>query len=334
VNPPIAEQPPLVAPDRPRDRKGGLPFGLIAAVFLTLLVIGFAVALVIHRRYVGFERVAARHVPPDTSLALRWDVEKVSLFEPTRRFLLPLVDATRGDKPAESRRERLSKAAGVEIGRDLREVVVLFGPAPGDWAVVFGGSFPAGDVTRPVLGVLEAEGARADGPSRIATPDGFLLSRAPDGVFVLAGNSARLEAALPAREPPPAIPRVGAGALVLHPDRGGLPSGTADVLRPLGEVSEVVAQAEWGKPLRVDVTLRYRGQPPADVAERVRAAFGVLFGADAPRLERFFGRLKVESAGNQAVRVRLSLDDPALQHAAARAAQAIVSGLALRPALD
>jgi hypothetical protein len=335
VNPPLAESPPLAAPPRARDRKGGLSFGIVAAVFLGLLAVGFTVALVIHRRYVGFERVAARHIPADTSLAMRWDVEKVALFEPTRRFLLPLFDATRGEAPSgETRRERLSRAAGLEIGRDLREAVVLFGPAPGDWAVVLAGSFPTGDLLKPLLGALEHEGARSGGPNRITTPGGLIVSRAADGAFVLAGNASRLDATLVSRDPPPAVPRIGAGALVLHPNRPGLPAGAAEVLAPLGDVTEVVGQAEWGNPLRVELTLQFRHEPPPDIGERVRRSLALLWGPEAARLEQRFGPPQLQSAGNQAVRVRLALDDVALQHAADRAARAVVSGLALRPVLD
>ena len=338
MDPSLAETPVLISGATQRDRSGGLPFWVIALGFVTLLGLGLTLAFVIHSRFVGFERIAARHVPADTTLALRWDVEKVSLFEPTRRFLLPLFDATPAAAPATpsagTRRSRLASAAQLEIGRDLREAVLLFGPEPGDWAVVLAGSFPKGDLSGSILGTLQSEGARAAGSGRIQTPSGMLFARAPDGAFVIAANQVRLEAALRAQEPPASIPRLGAGALVLHPDRGGLPPGAKEVLEPLGPVTEVLAQAEWGSPLRVDVTFRFPEAPPADAAERIQVAFERLFGPDAARLQQRFGRLKLQPAGNRAVRVRLLLDDPALMIAADRAARAVVSELALRPALD
>ncbi|HEY3501012.1 MAG TPA: hypothetical protein VGK73_40240 [Polyangiaceae bacterium] len=327
----LAEAPPRALVS---DRKGALSFGVVATVFASLLGIGLALGLVIHSRYVGFERVVAKHVPADATLALRWDIEKVSLFEPTRRFLLPLFDATGANEPGLApRRDRLSKAAKLEIGRDLREVLVLFGPNPGDWAVAFGGSFPAGDLTRPLLGALEAEGARAAGPGRIVTPQGFLLARADDGVFVLASNAARLEATLPSHAPPEEIQRTGAGSLRVLPERKGLPPGAGELLDGIAPM-QVTGQAEWGNPLRVDLTLRFPGDLPPDLGARVRRALGSLLGTDLDRLEQRFGRFEVQPAGNQAARVRVSLDDTALERVADRAARLVATELALRPALE
>jgi hypothetical protein len=333
MNPPLAESAPLVP--LVRDRKGGLPFGVVALVFVALLAIGLTVASFIHGRYVGFERVAARHVAPDAAFVLRWDVEKVSLFEPTRRFLLPLLDANAPAGATETRRERLTRAANLQVSRDLREVLVTFGPNAGDWAVVLAGSFPKGDVMHAVGGALQTEGVRSAGPSRVATANGVQLGRSEDGAFILAGNETRFDATLPSRAIPSTIERLGAGSFFLVPQRGGgLPTGAADVLAPLGDVAEVTGRADWGSPLRVELRLRYRGEPPADIDARVQRSLQGLFGADLARLEQRFGRFHAQPAGSSTVKVRLSLDDTALEQGADRAARAVLSGLALRPALD
>jgi len=336
VNPPLAESSPLGAPGLVPDRKGGISFRLVALVFAVLLALGLTLALVIHRRYVGFERIATRHIPPDTALALRWDVEKVSLFEPTRRFLLPLLDATRaGAPPGETRRERMSRAAKLEVGRDLREVVVLFGPGAREWAVVFAGSFPDGDLVTPLLGALAPEGARAAGERGILTPDGYAFGRADDGAFVLASSSARLDAVLTPRAIPTGIARTGAGSLLVHTDEQvGLPAGAAELFAPLGELREVTAEAQWGNPLRIELALHFRHDPPTDLPARVHRAFKGLLGPDLARLEQRFGALTLQRAGNREVRIRLRLDDLALERAADRASRAVVSGLALRPVLE
>lgn len=316
------------------DRKGGLPFGLVALVFVTLLAAGLTLAWYIHGRYVGFERVVAQHVTPDAALVVRWDVEKVSLFEPTRRFLLPLLDATRSPSAGgATRRERLSQSAKLEIGRDLREVLVLFGPSPGDWAVVFGGSFPKGELTRPIQSALEGEGTREEA-GRITSPDGLALGRAEDGAFVLASSAARLAATLPARTAPEQIRRTGAGSFIAKSESAGLPEGGAALLSALGPVERVTGEATWGSPLRVTLTLHFRGDPPADARQRVQTALARLLGEDLARLEQRFGRFEVHPAGNHALELRFSLDDTALEHAADRAAEAVLSGLALRPALE
>jgi hypothetical protein len=332
MNPPLAESAPLVP--LVRDRKGGLPFGVVALVFVALLAIGLTVASFIHGRYVGFERVAARHVAPDAAFVLRWDVEKVSLFEPTRRFLLPLLDANAPSGVTETRRERLTRAANLQVSRDLREVLVTFGPNAGDWAVVLAGSFPKSDVMPAMGSALHAEGVRSAGPSRLATTTGVQLARAEDGAFLVAGSEASLAATLPSRAIPPSIERLGAGSFILVPGRGGLPAGAAEVLAPLGDLAEVTGRADWGSPLRVELTLRYRGAPPADIDARVQRALQALFGPDFARLEQRFGRFRAKPAGNGAVKVRLSLDDTALEQGADRAARAVASGLALRPARD
>jgi hypothetical protein len=335
VNPPLVENPPGPAARLVRDRKGGISFRIVALGFALLLALGLTLGFAIHRRYVGFERIAARHVPPDTTFVLRWDVEKVSLFEPTRRFLLPLLDATRSERPVgESRRERVSHATGLQIGRDLREIVILFGPRAGDWAAVLAGSFPKGDWFTPLAGVLKAEGARALGAERMSTPDGLFLARAEDGAFIVASSAARLDAVLPARAIPNGIERTGAGSLVVHAKGAGLPEGAEALITPLGELSELTGVARWGSPLRVELTLHFREQPPADLGARIRRSLEVLLAEDLARLEQRFGRLDVQPAGNREVRVRLSLDDVALGHAANRAGSVVVSGLALRPVLE
>src|SRR5687768_14739711 len=112
------------------DRKGGLPFRAIGIVFVALLAMGLALGLYIHRRFVQFPRVVAHHVPEDATFALRWDVEKVTLFEPTRAYLLPLLDlAPVAGQGTQGRRERFEAATGERLGRDLREVLVVAGPA-------------------------------------------------------------------------------------------------------------------------------------------------------------------------------------------------------------
>jgi hypothetical protein len=320
------------------DRKGALSFRVVIAVFFGLMLAGLLLGLVIHRRYVGFERVVAHHVPPDAALVLRWDVEKVSLFEPTRRFLLPLIDAHPAAGPAVSepegarRRDRVAERTGLQLGRDLREALVSFGPAPNDWALVLGGSFPEGDVLSQALPALERDGLRVVAPGRLQTLGGLSLARAIDGAFVLAASPARLDAGLVSRPLQPTTPRTGAGSLVIHPDRQGLPESVREVLSGLGDVSQVLANAEWGSPLSLELEVRFRHTPPADAGERLKRALGSVFLDQLPRLEQKFGPLHVESAENHGVRVRMLLDDIVLEQLARRLSLSLADALALRPA--
>jgi hypothetical protein len=321
---------------RPRDRRGGLSFPLVFGVFVTLLALGIWGGVRIHRSYVGFERVAAHHVPPDATLVLRWDVEKVSLFEPTRRFLLPLLDKAALPHGAigPSRRERYAKQSGVVFGRDLREVLVAFGPGESDWSVLLGGSFPSSDIVAAAARTLREDGVvfQPLGPRRIVAPGGMALGQGDDGVLVVASSAARLEAALATHPLVPEIPRLGAAALVVGPARAGLPPGGADLLVALGSPQTIRGDARWGNPLPVSVELEFASEPPADLKARIAHALDRLFGEDFPRLERQYGAARVQPNGNRAIRVDLSVDDMALERAANRAAEAVESASDFRPA--
>jgi hypothetical protein len=333
-----APEPALLPADAaPRaDRGGALPFSVVGAIFATLLVLGISLGFVIHRSYVGFERVAARHVPPDTTLVLRWDVEKVSLFEPTRRFLLPLLDypnVTPAPAPKAgarlhapvTRRDRFAELSGAMLGRDLREVVTLFGPGERDWAVVLAGSFGEGDLMAAAERTLADEGltTRPLGPGRLAAPSGVALGRAPDGVVVIASSPERLESVLVRRDVVPEVPRLGAGALLLRKNQAGLPASVSGALASLGEVSEVTGAAEWGSPLSLELVVRFEGQPPADAQAKIRTLAARVFGPDLARLERTNAPISVQSAGNQALRIRILLDDVSLERLAKRAAETV-----------
>lgn len=320
----------------PRDRRGGLSFPLVFGVFVALLALGLWGGVRIHRSYVGFERVAAHHVPPDAAMVLRWDVEKVSLFEPTRKFLLPILDqAPLGPgAPGAARRERYAKESGVVLGRDLRELLVAFGPGTSDWSVLFGGSFPSSDIVAAVARTLGQEGVsvRPLGPRRIVTPKGVAIGEGNDGVLAIASSPERLDAALETRPIVPEIPRLGAAALVAGPSAPGLPPGGAELLATLGSPETIRGEARWGNPLAVSFELGFSSAPPADMKERVRRALEPLIGEDLPRLEREYGPIRIQPNGNRGLRVELSLDGPALERGANRAALAVERALDFGPA--
>lgn len=322
---------------KPRDRRGGLSFALVFGVFVTLLVLGIGLGFKIHKSYVGFERAAARHVPPDATLVLRWDVEKVSLFEPTRRFLLPLLDRSPpGHSAPPARRERFAKESGAVLGRDLRELLVTFGPGPGDWSVLLAGSFPAGDLVQAAQRTLSAEGAKwgSVGPQRIVSPTGIALGQGADGVLVVASSVERLDVALSVRPVVPEIPRVGAGALLLRGSKPGLPAGGSELLAELGSPAEVQAEAHWATPMPIHLDLRFAGDPPSDMSDRVRRALTTVLGNDLLRVERQYAPVVVQPAGNRAIRVDFLLDDTALERIANRAAGTVEQALTLGPAQE
>ena len=301
------------------ERSGALSFPVVAAGFLLLLALGVTIGVLLHQRYVGYERVAARHVPGDVPLVARWDVEKVSLFEPTRRYLLPLLDgpaetAAAGDAPAETRRRRLARALDLDVGRDLREVVALFGPAPGDWALVLGGSF-RDEITPLAIGrVLALEGSppRETDGGAVVWPGGAALGRALDSAFVLASSEARLRATLPVRPLVPSVPRTGAGSLLVRAD-DALPVTVTDVLAMLGEVTRVEGTLDWGSPMAAEVTVTYRGAAPHDALERAVRAVERL---SAPRPPPPVRIAPVGKGRDDSLALGLTLDQKTLEEVA------------------
>jgi hypothetical protein len=303
----------------PDERPGARSFPLVMTVFGALLAVGVLVGAAIHRRYIAFDRIVAHHVPDDTTLAVRWDVEKVTLFEPTRRLLLPLLDEKpNADELGDpSRRRRLARESGLEIGRDLREVLALFGPKPGDWAVVAGGAFPSDGVTDAVERVLREEGrsVRRIGAELLESPEGVAFGRAGDGALVVASSRERLLAALAVRPSNGSIPRTGAGGFFVRADASELSPFARATLDELGDVSRVEGVARWGTPLVVDVTVDFRGGPPADILTRGQRAFRALLGpGPLPRME-------LVELRTQRGLLRVYVDDAVLERALRRAGE-------------
>jgi hypothetical protein len=302
------------------DRGGGQSFLVVGGVFALLLSLGVSLGVHIHRRYVAAERVVARHLPFDATLVVRWDVEKVTTFEPTRRYLLPLVDSPRAVRPA-ARTELLKQATGLNLGRDLRELALVFGPRGDDWAVLVGGSFPKTDLLAASERLLAAEGWRwtRAGSDRLTAPEGVALGQATDGTVAFASSTGFLTRVLPVSAEEPQVPRTGAGGLVARVAEPGFPADARALLSPLGELVELRAQAEWGSPLPVTVTWRYVDSVPPDVEARFRRVLVSLVGDRLKELERAGGPIQVQPAGNLTVQARFRLDDPALETVAERA---------------
>ena len=312
------------------DRRGALPFRTIGVVFVALLAFGLALGLSIHQRFVQFQRVVAQHVPPDATFALRWDVEKVTLFEPTRAYLLPLLDMqpAPGQK-IQSRRERFEEATGERLGREMREVLVVAGPARDDWAVVAGVAQRGEQAQSGSFHLLGLEGwANVTSTSEMLHPSGRSFSRAADGAWVFA-SSASYGAKVRREHPVVAeIPRTGAFSLVVRPGRGALAPALASVLAGFGDVRELRATGQWANPFPIDVQLEYAAAPPADARARIDGVLAGLLGAD---LEESGPLARdVQPAGNRALRFRWLLDGSSLETLARRCAE-WVSGAPVDP---
>lgn len=252
----------------------GLNHRVVFAVFASTVLLAFAGGIAIYYKFVAYGRVAARHLPDDTQLAARVDVETVLISESLRAHLLPLFDqGVQGPAGLKPRHDRFRAHTGVELGRDLREVVL--GLAPGGWVIVIGGKFPKAELVDGLETTLKEEDAHAvRSGDTLQVPSGAAIGQATDGALVIASDAARLRAALQGGESylRLGLPPEGAGGFALTVESPA-PPGFADFARVSGAV-------ELGKAVNVDVAVRLRPGKTVDPAA-VAADFAAL-GAAAP----------------------------------------------------
>lgn len=249
---------------------------------LLVLLVGGAAAGYWHFFY--YRPVAARHVPLGSTAAVRVDLQEIALFEPVRRHVWPvfLEKQGSGSSPAEpSLAERLQKAAGINLGRDIREILLVnHGRTDsGKWLVIIGGKFPRG-VVSAVARLAQEEGAGWElNPQKDALVSktlGVALGQAADRTLILASDLSTLALAIPEQNGAQAIGLPEAGALgfaVGAPAFGEWGSGMASSLVP-GMRSLSQLQGCNGRFLLGDsplVEMQCRLAPGVD-AERVRAS--------------------------------------------------------------
>jgi hypothetical protein len=242
-----------------RPARRSRPFKVVALVGLALFAVAAVVAVVAYYKFLHYERVAARHIPPSAAWAARLDVERVALFEPVRRHLLPLVDragSAATPSSATSASSTLSTALrqqlGLNLGMDLREIVVAGGPGLGDWLVILGGIFPrrsdlivrAGDLLLSQAGLR----TRLSSDSLLLFEGaGSALGQAEDGSLILGSSPTLVQQAL--------APSQRSAELGLRLDQGVggfgiLPQAllSPTVSRLLGSVAQTLASIQhvWG----------------------------------------------------------------------------------------
>lgn len=201
---------------------------LIAALLLVCAAIG---AFVAYRGLIHYERRAVQHLPEDTAVVARLDLEQVVLFEPVRRHLLPLVNevplggATQGPNGGEARPDRLARlrASGINLAFDLREVLVAVVAPTGGWVVVLGGIFERDGMLDAIESLMKDEGVRCTRTADTLRFDllGTALGQAMDGALILASSPAVLASALPAtdRYLELGVTREGPGGIFFAPEQ-------------------------------------------------------------------------------------------------------------------
>ncbi len=257
-----------------RPRAGGLGHRSVFTVFALSISAAFLGGILIYFKFVAYGRVAARHLPEDTVLAARIDVETLLISDPVRGRLLPLFDqGVPGPASLKPRHDRFRAHTGVELGRDLREIVL--GISDGGWVLVFGGKFPRTGLIGGLETTLEEEHAKTRLAGGILQVEGGpAVGQAPDGALVVASDASRLQVALRGSEAylKLGLPPEGAGGfafLVTEP----VPPGFADIARVSGAMT-------LGKAMVVDAAVRLRTGARAEPSAIVRS-FAAL-GAAAP----------------------------------------------------
>ena len=238
------------------------------------LAVAFAGGMLIYFKFVAYGRVAARHLPNDTVLAARIDVETLLISDPVRGRLLPLFDqGLQGRPELKTRHDRFRAHTGVELGRDLREIVL--GVSDAGWVLVFGGKFPRSGLIQGLQTTLaeeHTEASLADGVLQVR--NGPAIGQASDGALVVASNPERLRQALTGGEAylKLGLPPEGAGGFALLV-REPIPPGFEHFERVSGAI-------QIGEQVQADIAVRLRPGASAEPTG-IAHAFATL-GAAAP----------------------------------------------------
>lgn len=204
---------------------------VVFSALLVSLVLALGVAGYIFVRYVRYQPMAHRHLPENTAVAVRLNVEQAVVYEPFREHILPLLEIHREE--AEPRAKHLERETTIELGVDLREVIFARArsaehgqdrpkeengqsgtggeAAPGsrglgndgDWLIALGGHFRRDGVVEGISRMLAAEGVETEvhkAPLRLVHPSGAAFGVAEDGVLLVAGSEGMLMRAFPGRE--------------------------------------------------------------------------------------------------------------------------------------
>ena len=245
------------------EERPAISFRKLAWAGVIFTALASAGAWLAYARLVHYRRCAVEHLPPETELVARLDVEQVVLFEPVRRHLVPLIDrlpigAAPSIAQAEARTTRWRREAGLNLGLDLREVLLATAPG-GRWVLVLGGLFQQGLVPA-IAGELTGEGAtgwRRAGDALEFTPSGVAFSQARDGALLLASDRALLEATLPSstRFRELGVEREGAGSALIP--RAVLDRWAAEGGAPhwLGTIERAVLDLSTRREIEVEVRL-------------------------------------------------------------------------------
>jgi hypothetical protein len=212
--------------------------GLVAALGVALVALA---ALAFWLVVVRAPARARRHVPSNANLVVRLDLVEVATFPPAREHLGPVLERMSADRGAPGR-DRLREETGIDLARDVREVVLasVDGLA---WVAVFGGRLERGRFLAGMQRLL-ADGApgawRLEGDLLVG-PMGAVVAQADDGAVVVGSDLALVRAALPATDDAASIglPEGGAVAFALTKRAFEGAAGAASALPHGGTLASV-----------------------------------------------------------------------------------------------
>jgi hypothetical protein len=306
----------------PKPLSRGRSFKLVGGVFFALIALGLAGAAFVYVTMIRYERVAALHLPPAATSAVRVDLEKVVLYEQFRKHLLPLIDDLRRDSGDQRppRLKRIQAKTKIELALDIREIAAARG-AGGKWAIVVGGKFPKHGVIEGLAEVLREEGIEARleaNPRRLIVPSGVSIGQAEDGSIIVASSQDWLEGALPVQETHArlGLSREAAASfstlaeplaeLGRHPAALAIPA-----LREATRIRRVTAELAPGEPLQGTARVELEpGVEPAAAVARVQSLLSGLerllrlAGSDLAGEAAILGSAEVSPAGSDAVWVQ------------------------------
>jgi hypothetical protein len=262
--------------EQPRVRTG-LGHRSVFTVFGLTLALAFVGGVLIYFKFVAYGRVAARHLPDDTQLAARIDVETLLIAGPVRSRLLPLFDQGLPQATArtdlKARHDRFRAHTGVELARDIREIV--FGSSRTGWVLVFGGKFPRSGLVAGLQTTLAEEQTPATLQDDVLqVQNGPAIGQASDGALIVASDAARLRVALRGGTAylKLGLPPEGAGGFALQVGSPAPPG--------FEQFEQVSGSLALGEHLDADVAVHLRPGASAEAAGIARA-FATL-GAAAP----------------------------------------------------
>lgn len=201
--PPTQQEPVLPS------RAGARTFVVWGAVLLSALLLSGAAAWAYFGLY-RYEALARHHVPGNAQVVVRLELAELALYAPIREKLLPALEERLAQPAAgqagKSLRERVDDATGVDLGRDVREVVLATVEGR-EWVMIAAGKIPRGRFVAGLARVLEEE--KVEGYQRVdellVGPDGLAVGQSEDGALLVGTSVNVVRAALPIESGSPTL---------------------------------------------------------------------------------------------------------------------------------